>query len=61
MKGNINEGSFCGFQNISDVSSKCVPYKGSIVSFALSDIMYKCVGNNPAQEDDMIERCLRYG
>jgi hypothetical protein len=48
MKENVKEGSFCGFQNISDVSSKCVLYKGSIVSLALSDIVYECMGNNPS-------------
>jgi len=50
MKGNINEGSLCSFQNVPDVSSKYVLYKGSIVSLALSDIMYECMGNNPAHK-----------
>jgi hypothetical protein len=48
MKGNINEGSLCGFQNVPDVSSRYVLYKGSVVSLAFSDIVYECMGNNPA-------------
>jgi len=48
MKGNINEGSLCGFQNVPDVSSKYILYKGSIVSLAFSDIVYECMDNNPA-------------
>jgi len=50
MKGNINEGSLCGFQNVRDVSSRYVLYEGSIVSLAFSDIVYKCMGNNPAHK-----------
>jgi len=50
MKGNINVGSLRGFQNVPDVSSKYILYKGSIVSLAFSDIVYKCMGNNPSHK-----------
>jgi hypothetical protein len=50
MKRNINEGSLCGFENVPDVSSKHVLYKGSIVSHAFSDTVYKCMGDNPAHK-----------
>jgi hypothetical protein len=50
MKGNINEGSLCGFQNVPYVSSKYVQYKGSLVGLAFSDLVYKCMSNNPAHK-----------